>query len=210
MRCYEAISADWDRNQPVIALAHSFGAIVTTLMLSQQTRPFDQYILLDPVIYPRSMIALMRFFNLIGVAHKLPHVRQAIKRRSAWTSRDEAFNSLYRRGVFKDWTDESISCYIDHGIQESETGEWRLRCPTWLEARVFSGYPRRLWSAISRLPVDTYILHSLSTYPFIPKAARKAEKANPHIHRLEVFGSHCFMQEHPESTYKKVRSLLKY
>jgi pimeloyl-ACP methyl ester carboxylesterase len=210
LECYEAMSASWDPQQPVIALAHSFGAVVTTLMQGNQKRRFDQYILLDPVIFPRSTIALMRLLNLIGVAQKLPHVRQAIRRRSAWPTRDEAFNSLHGRGAFKFWTDESLRCYVEHGTHESVKGEWQLRCPPWLEARIFSGYPKRLWSAIGELPVDTYIVHSLATYPFIPKAARQAEKANPHVHRLEVEGTHCFMQEHPEATYRKIRTLLKF
>jgi pimeloyl-ACP methyl ester carboxylesterase len=210
LTCYEDLSRDWDPDQPVIALAHSFGAIATTLMLHKQRRLFDQYILLDPVIYPKSMIALMRFLHLIGAARRLPHVKQAKNRRQIWSNRDDAYKSLYGRGVFKSWTDESLDSYIDHAIQPNAQGEWQLCCPPWLEARIFSGYPKRLWPAIAQLPEYTHILHSMKTYPFIPPGVKKAEKANPHITLTEVEGGHCFMQEAPQETYRQVKRLLRF
>lgn len=210
LTCYEDLSQDWDAKQPVIALAHSFGAIATTLMLHQQRRLFDQYILLDPVIYPKSMIALMRFLHLIGMAGQLPHVKQAKNRRHTWPNRDEVNKSLYGRGVFKSWTPESLGSYIDHAMVANEQGEWQLRCPPWLEARIFSGYPKRLWPAIARLPEYTHILHSTRTYPFVPPAVRRAEKANPHIKLTEVEGGHCFMQETPQASYLLIKSLLRF
>ncbi|SIT04433.1 alpha/beta hydrolase [Neptunomonas antarctica] len=208
--CYEDLSSDWDPKQPVIALAHSFGAIATTLMLHKQRRLFDQYILLDPVIYPKSMIALMRFLHLIGVARRLPHVKQAKNRRQVWSSREDAHKNLNGRGVFKRWTDESLDSYIDHAIQPNAQGEWQLRCPPWLEARIFSGYPKKLWSALAQLPEYTHILHSTKTYPFIPPGVKKAEKANPHITLTEVEGGHCFMQEAPQESYQQIKRLLRF
>lgn len=208
--CYEDFSKSWDPQLPIIGLAHSFGAIATTLMLHKQYRLFDQYILLDPVIYPQSMIALMRFLHLVGVAGRLPHVKQAKKRRQTWASRDDVQNNLKGRGVFKSWTPASLDSYIDHAIRPNEKGEWQLRCPPWLEARIFSGYPKKLWPAIAQLPEYTHILHSTKTYPFVPPAVRRAEKANAHIQLTEVEGGHCFMQERPKETYLHVKRLLRF
>lgn len=209
LAAFEALSVDWPSpSPPNIALAHSFGAVSTTLMLHTQVRPFDQYILLDPVIYPKSMIALMRLLSLLGLNRRLPHVKQAKGRRSQWPNREVLRQNLQGRGVFKRWTNEALDCYIDHAAAPDDAGEWQLRCPTWLEARIFAGCPKGLWSAIAKLPLNTHILHSTHTYAFVSPAVRRAEKANPHIRLTQVEGGHCFMQEHPEATYQLVRRLM--
>lgn len=197
----------WQSGTPVIGMGHSFGAIATILMIHFQNNPFSQYVLLDPVIYPKSMVAAMRFLNLIGASQYLPHVRQAKNRRTHWPSRVEVKNYLQERGVFRSWHAEALEHYIEHGTEE-QGGQWTLRCPSWLEARIFSGYPKQLWSALGSLPPYSHIVHSTRTYSFIPVAVRKAEQANPHITVSEVEGGHCFMHEYPEESYRLVRRLL--
>src|SRR5690606_15849945 len=45
--------------QPVYGIGHSFGAVLTLLMAAQRPDLFDRLILLDPVLFSRSMIGLM-------------------------------------------------------------------------------------------------------------------------------------------------------
>lgn len=206
---FEQQRADWPISTPVIALGHSFGAVASILMHNQLARPFDQYILLDPVIYPKSMIALLRLLTLLGLNQRLPHVRQAERRRSQWHSRAAVAESFRGRGVFRNWHESALQSYIDHAVMETPAGQWQLRCPTWLEARIFAGCPQGLWSAIGQLPAHTHILHSVQTYAFVPPAVRKAEQANPHIQLTQVDGGHCFMQEQPLLSYRQVHRLIK-
>lgn len=207
LRAFEQQRKDWD-NVPVIGLAHSFGAVATVLMHPIISRPFDQYVLLDPVIYPKSLVALMRVLGVLGLNRQLPHVKQASKRRSGWSDRAAVKASFQGRGVFKSWADEALDSYIDHAVAPDAQGQWQLRCPPWLEARIFAGCPKGLWRAIAELPPHTAIIHSVNTYAFVPPAVRKAEQANPHISLTSVEGGHCFMLETPTSSYQAVRALM--
>ena len=229
LRAYQSQSAKWD-SLPVIGMGHSLGAILTLLMLNNQvtvlnnraTRshnqakldqpvsPFDQYVLLDPVIYPKPLIATMRLLSSLRMSKHVPVVRKAYQRRHQWPNREEAIANLRGRGAFKNWSEESLIAYIDHGFYASADGSWQLRCSPWLEARLFAGYPKKLWSAIAQLPQGTEIIHSEDTYSFIPPSVRKAEKANPHIQLSVSDGGHCFMQESPRRSYQQVAKLLRF
>lgn len=209
LAAFESHRERWDLSQPVIGMAHSFGAISTILMIHHQVKPFHQYLLLDPVIYPKSLISLMRFLHMVGAQNYLPHVKQAKTRRSSWPSRNAVKDNLYGRGVFKHWTEEALDSYIEHGVEPTKEGDWALKCPSWLEARIFSGYPKRLWPAIAKLPENTWIIYCNKTYAFIPPAVKKAEKANPHVHLAQIEGGHCFMHEKPEESFELVRKLIK-
>ena len=208
LRAYEHHSRNWDAS-PVIALGHSLGAILTLLMMDRASRPFDQYVLLDPVFYPKPMIATLRLLNQLGMAKHVPVAKKAGNRRNRWPSREAALSNLKGRGVFKSWSEESLAAYIDHGLGPDTEGNWQLRCSPWLEARLFSGYPKGLWSAIRRLPPGSEIIHSEDTYPFIPPTVRKAEQANNNIRLTVAQGSHCFMQEYPQQSYRQVASKLR-
>ncbi|WP_158070126.1 alpha/beta hydrolase [Motiliproteus sp. MSK22-1] len=226
-RAYQSQRANWG-SVPVIGMGHSLGAILTLLMqersviqdksvlqdeatvLKRPARHFDQYILLDPVIYPKPLIATMRMLSGLRMSKHVPVVRKAHQRRHQWPSRDAALDNLRGRGAFKNWSEESLVAYIDHGLCASTDGSWQLRCSPWLEARLFAGYPKKLWSAITRLPQGTEIIHSEDTYSFIPPTVRKAEKANPNIHLSVSDGGHCFMQEFPKRSYQQVVDLIRF
>ncbi|WP_136681103.1 alpha/beta hydrolase [Neptunomonas sp. XY-337] len=206
----QAHRASWAKDTPVIAMGHSFGGICITLINAQQPGIFDQLVLLDPVVFPKSTIAAVRLANILGLSHHIPHAKKALQRRNSWASRQEVHRSLKGRGVFKTWQDDALNCYIDHAVRPGSAGTWELRCPPWLEARIFSSSPKGLWSAIGKLPAHTQIVHATDTFPFVPKGVAKAERANPNIRVTQIEGGHCFMQEDPDKAHKLAKTLLAF
>lgn len=208
LAAYESLSHGWE-DVPVISLSHSFGSILNILMLRQQQRPFDQYIMLDPVVYPKAMVVGMRLLSDLKLAPHFGYIKKVANRRAQWPDRAAVWKNFYRRGIFKHWQDDALNAYIDDGLETLENGQLRLRCNPWLEANIFGGYPKKLWPAIKRLPADTHIIYSQKTYPFIAPAVKKAAVANRNIHLTTVAGGHCFTQEAPVESYQLVKAKIR-
>lgn len=193
---------------PMIGVGHSFGGCMTMLMSEKDPELFEYNILLDPALYPPRMIWLLKGMAVSKVGRHLPMVRQTLRRRTSWTSVEEAFDALKGRGTFTGWEDDGLWKYVQHSTRETESGERELCCPPWLEAAVFGSAPKKLWRTIRRLKTPTYILWGTDTYDTFRESYLLAQKLNPNIHLVEVKGGHCFMQQYPEQAARLVRSII--
>ena len=193
---------------PLIGMGHSFGAVMTLLMAVERPDLFDAIILLDPIIFRRRMLPFMSIGERFGLLERIPIAVQAKKRRASWSSREAALQYFRGRGVFKGWTEEALISHVDHSLACDAQGGMTLRCPPWLEAAVFSTWPRKLWSSIRAIQCPTLLLYGCDTFPFVIHSAHKAAKINRNIEIDALSGQHCFMQEVPEETGERIRHFL--
>ncbi len=186
----------------VVAVAHSFGALMSLLMVDRRPDLFERMVLLDPVIFTPWMYTAAHLSHLVGLSKRNPLSRRTLKRRSEWPSREVAKESLRNRGIFRGWREEALDSFVAHALGEAPSGAVQLKCPPWLEAIIFRTAPTGIWPALRRLRVPTQIIYGTETYPFVQRAVLHAAKINPMIQAVSTPGDHCFMQQDPERTQK--------
>jgi len=169
------------------------------LIHSNPDSPFQQVILLDPVLFTPSMLTVMRSLDGIGLYRKNPMAKAALRRRQHWPDKNTAYSYFNNRGMFKNWQPEALVAYIEHAISASDQG-LRLKCAPEREAEIFSSYPDKLWPQLSQPCSSILVIYGNSTYPFISKAVKKWQNRNPAVQSVVTEGGHCFMQEHPATT----------
>lgn len=188
---------------PRYALGHSFGGVITTLMMGKQKKHFDKAMLLDPVIFTPSMLKVMAAGDLFGLLRYSPMAKQALGRQDTWDNREAAFNAFQGKGIFKCWTDEALQAHVDHGLADAQQGV-TLKCTVKREADIFSSYPKRLWSSLSKIKTPTKILAGSDSFPFIARSLERLEgRGGFDIETLQ--GGHCFMQEDPKLAAEKIK-----
>ena len=192
---------------PVFAVGHSFGGVTTALMAAADPSLFQRLVLLDPVIYTPLVAASVALLERTGLQGLLPLVRATRRRRTRWPSRDDAFARVRGRGVFADWQDDALRAYVEHGLREDGEGV-TLKCPTSIEATIFSSGPVGLWRQLDRLATPTLLIHGDRTLPFVGPSARRLAALHPHVRVEAVSGSHCFMLAEPEATAGRVAAYL--
>jgi pimeloyl-ACP methyl ester carboxylesterase len=196
-------------NRPVYGLAHSLGAVLTTLMVAENPGLFSKSVLLDPVYFPRGMLTAMAGLRLAGLLERMaPLSRKAQRRRTQWPSNLAATNYLRERGVFKNWHEEALKSFVLYAMDKDSHGQVSLKCPNWIEAKFFGTYPLGLWRAIKRIDSPMHLLMAEKTFPFASKSANRALAINTHFSQQKVMGEHCFMQEYPSKTAQLVKSIL--
>lgn len=193
---------------PTVAVGHSFGGVLTALLLAQHPQRFTRAVLLDPVLFTPSMVLGLTLAEATGMARHAPLARQARGRRARWASRQEALDGLRGRGVYKGWQDDALNAFVTHGLRDDTDGSVTLKCHPSREAEIFSSGPERLWNHLGRVRTPTEVLHAQHTFSFVTESVHRWADINPVVRTQLVPGGHCFMQERPQDTAARVRACL--
>ena len=192
---------------PVFAVGHSFGGVLTSLLLAQQPQLFRRAVLLDPVLFSPAMIGVMALSDVVGLSSRNTLARKARKRRRQWPDRLAAHAALHGRGMFRGWSEAAFEAYLNHALKDTEAGV-ELKCRPSREAEIFASFPKRLWPSLARVVTPTQVIYGQRSYAFVAKSVARWCAGNPHIHAQAVAGGHCFMQEQPEDSAMRVRDFL--
>lgn len=192
---------------PVYGVGHSFGGVLTALMHAHHPGLFQGLVLLDPVLFPPSMILLARTLEGVRLFKKNPLAKAALRRRQHWPDQQGAYEYLRSKALFKSWHPDALAAYTEHALHHQADGS-RLKCLPQREADIFSSYPRGLWPALQKAPAPISVIIGEDTFPFVMKAVTKWQQVNPKVQKQVVKGGHCFMQEAPFETAQLVKTYL--
>ncbi|MBI1907681.1 MAG: alpha/beta hydrolase [Rhodocyclales bacterium] len=208
--CVEAWQAQAPRfgPVPVFALGHSFGGVISALMMARNPDLFRGAVLLDPVLFPPAMMGLMALSDVVGLYSRNTLAQRARKRRRQWPDRKTAFSALHGRGMFKGWLDKALWAYVNHALKDHPDGSVELKCNPRLEAQIYGAFPRRLWATLKHLATPTLILYGTHTFPFLPQAVTRWSETNPAVTSRRMEGGHCFMQQDPAECARHIHSFV--
>jgi len=195
---------------PKIALGHSYGAVMSTLIMAKNPDLFDYGVLMDPVYSAPSVARTMSLMTSLGLMKQMPLAKQARIRSVSWENEQAAWEYFYHRGTFKGWQDECLQSYLDHALKTHDDGSFHLKCPARIEAEIFSAYAHKLWASIKLINKPMTMLYGEKSYSFILKSLPKIRKANPYYDFISMPGGHCFMQEQPEYTAQEIKQKLRF
>ena len=194
---------------PRFALGHSFGGVLSGLILARQPALFQRAVLLDPVLFTPNMLRLKQVLGALGLYDRLnDKAKRARARRNHWADADEARNRLRGRGIFKNWDESALTAYVEHAMKPHPEGGLQLKCHPDREAEVFSTAPQGLWRALRQVRTPSTLIYGQDSYPFVLDSARRLPRLNSQVQARAVEGGHCFMQERPQPTARLVQDYL--
>lgn len=191
-----------------IAAGHSYGGIISSMIMAEQPELFDRGLLLDPTFAPELAAHAVVLMSQFGLYQRNSLSKQAAARNTTWENEDKLWSYFHHRGVFKGWDDDCLRDYLTHGMHRDSDGVIHLKCPPEIEAAIFASYPSWLWRSLRKVKAPVDVMYGDKTFSFVLKALPKLVKANPMFSAHEMPGSHCFMQEDPAASTAKMLQLL--
>jgi len=183
---------------PVIGMGHSLGGILTFLAAQRRPGLFSQIVIMDPPMFSvlkRRAIGLAQWLN---VAHKaIPPAKKALRRRRQFESKEQAYEYLRNKRLFRNFDERCFQDYINYGIVESG-GQFSLDFSADIESRIFLTLPSRFsW----KLEVPSYMIYSGKYEVLSPSEIRILKRKLKKTQFIEVpNGGHMFPLELPELT----------
>ena len=197
---------------PVIGVGHSIGGTVTLRTALRDPKKFSAIILLDPVLFVPSFLAMWNFVRAVGLGRRVhPMIPGAIKRRRTFDDLDMAFRGYRTRNVFKYMSDESLRTYIAGITKQKPDGRYELAfSPEW-ESHIYLTGMRDfdLWRDLPKLEVPMLIIRGAETDIFLEKAAMLVKQKQPKV-KIETLekSTHILPLERPQEVFDIIQSFL--
>lgn len=192
--------------QPVIALGHSLGGVLSLLAAIECPDLFKMVILLDSPMFGRMKSMMLRMFKTLGVIDRVTPAWQTRKRRQHWASRDQALTYLRRRALFKSFDQACLQDYIDFGMIRDDTG-YALRFDPQIEYQIYRTIPHSSHTHEGRLKVPAALLYGDQSHLIRPADVRYMKRKYG-IESFETHGSHMFPMEHPAACAAQVMNII--
>lgn len=186
--------------QPVVAVGHSFGAVISYLACCQRPDLFKGLIMLDPPLFTGAAEPLFRLLKKTKWIDRLTPAGITMGRKSRWRSEQNLVDYFASKGLFKDMDRRCIHDYVESATEN--TAEWRsLHFDVPTEAQVFRTIPTNLSNYTGQLTTPAVLLTGAHTKVCMPLMRRAFLRANPQIQYQTLdFGGHMFPLEQPERT----------
>jgi pimeloyl-ACP methyl ester carboxylesterase len=196
---FDAYSLD-----PIIGVGHSFGSIATIKAAIAQPQRFRALVLLDPTMLAPAIMQMINDARAIGQDHRMPMVEGALRRRSRFASRDEAFAYWREKPLFSDWSDDALWLYVDsltrpaadgEGLELSWSAEW--------EAHYYRTIDTTIWDELARISpaLPVLAIRGTTTNTFTADSADAFRIALPQADLIEIEGhGHLFPHSAPTQT----------
>ncbi len=188
----------------IVAVGHSFGAVASLVAANLRRPLFRALVLLDPVILPGEMMerdAAAKRAGWLPDGHLL--AKQAMRRRSRFPSRQEAFDTWRSRRLFADWSDAALTQYVDGALRPDGSGGFTLAWSAAWEAYYYLSFKVDTWREVARLDptLPILVVAGADSNSFLPAARAEFEAAVPWAESRVIAGAgHLFPQADPEST----------
>jgi pimeloyl-ACP methyl ester carboxylesterase len=188
--------------RPVIAIGHSMGGTVSLVVAVRHPELVRALIMIEPGIIPPEWIQRTYLMQKCGLTRLAPIVSKTAKKQYKWSDRESLRDYLFTNKMFRYWTKAFIDAYIEHMIEDTDTGAVQLRCnPRW-EARCIATAPTDIWNYVRKLKTPTLIIYGTQTKTFLPSVIKRFKTEVPHavFRSFEGSGHNVVMEKPREST----------
>ncbi len=183
---------------PVIGVGHSLGGIVTFMAAYRKPQLFSQVIMLDPPLVYGPFALFVFLAKKLGLIDRVRLVSQTRKRRTRWSSKEEAGAHFRAIPLFQRFDPDCLKDYVDHATVDVDGGV-ALSFDSGREASIFRTTPHDLTCLRRRLPVPGAVVVGENSYTAGTMLRCFATRHGMSLERFKD-GSHLFPLEYPERT----------
>jgi pimeloyl-ACP methyl ester carboxylesterase len=185
------------------------GGAYTLLAAVQRPDLFRALVLIDPVIMPPRILAVLWLMRRLGLSRRQSLVQGALRRRRTWPDRQACYNHYRSKRLFADWPETSLRAYVEAGMRLDQDGQVTLVYPPEWEAHIFATAPTDIWRYVPKLAIPLLVIRGERSDTFRLRAQRRMARLLPGARFVQIPGAgHLVPMERPAVTAAAVLDFL--
>jgi len=191
-------------SQPVYAVGHSMGALVSYMAACEAPQLFKGVIMLDPPIASGMASWMFKLAKLTPLIDRVSPAGKAVMRCQSWSLESDLVAYFKGKALFKNFMPECIEDYVKAGISIKQ-GRQVLAFDASVEAQIFRNVPDNIHRYYKRISVPSYLITAEHSQVCIPAYLDHfVRNTNIEHHKIAGVG-HMFPLEKP----REVANLIK-
>jgi pimeloyl-ACP methyl ester carboxylesterase len=194
-------------NEPIIGVGHSLGGVSTFIAAYNKPSLFKQVIMLEPPLIEGVAALLFLATKKLRILDRSKLVTQTRKRRTQWSSMNEAENYFRGKSLFKRFDPDCLRDYVQYGTTTNENGV-RLTFDINVESDIYRTAPHNIGSYKRVTGIPGTVIIGKYTYIHFRYILSRCAKRQGFDFKQLLFGGHHFPLEHPEQTATLIREAI--
>lgn len=191
-----------ETQQPVIALGHSLGGVLSLMAAIEEPSLFKAVIMIDAPLLGRFKSSMVRLAKALGIIDRITPAARSKGRRTHWKSKEDVLRYLKSRDLFRTFTEQCLQDYIEYGLIKTSEG-YRLRFDRHVEYLIYRTIPHSLKHYEGRLTVPTVLIYGDKS-SVVDKLDISYMKNQYNISSYKMKGTHMLPMEYPDLLAKKI------
>ncbi len=197
---------DLNAKQPVVAVGHSMGALVSFIAACKKPELFKGLLMLDPPLIFGKGSWVFRFAKLTGQIDKITPAGKSKHRRQQWPDRQAAIDYFSSKKLFQ-FEEKCFKAFCDCVVEENKDGSVQLAYKVDVEVGIFRNTPHNLkrYNPSVELPVKVVFgtQSDASKAQFIVPFCRYFD-----IPYETISGEHMYPLQQPEFTAELIHQFI--
>lgn len=193
-------------SEPVVAVGHSMGAIVSYLAAAKRPELFRGVLMLDPPLMWGPMAWALRIANFIGKGDAMTPAGKSKHRRRSWPDRDVARQYFASKKLFQ-FEPRCFDAFFDAVVTEAADGSVELFFDVDVEVAIFRNTPLNLKSVPPPAGLPIKVVYADQSNASLPQAI-KPFCAHFDISLQRVEGEHMYPLQKPGMTVELIRDFV--
>lgn len=191
-------------SEPVYAVGHSFGGVVSYMACCLRPDLFRGLIMLDPPLLGGWFARAFAFAKKTPLIDKLTPAGKSKIRKTFWEQDDDLVAYFRSRGLFKDMDLDCVKDYVAAVTTEHDNGR-KLRFDHQIETKLFRSIPDNLRKYYGMLQVPAKLITAEHTDICHPPIIRPFLANNNVKHEVFSGVGHMFPLEQPQKVAEMIQ-----
>ncbi|WP_026374708.1 alpha/beta fold hydrolase [Aestuariibacter salexigens] len=194
-------------NQPVYAIGHSFGAVVSYLACCMQPQLFKGLLMLEPPLAVGLQQPVFRLLKKTPLIDKVTPAGLSKYRKYEWQRDEDVVGYFKQKGLFRPMDPECVEDYVASAI-EHHGDVWKLRFHVDVETAIFRTLPHNLSRFYGRLQCPSMMVTAEHSNVCKPSRIKPFLRGNRMPHQVFSNAGHMFPLEQPKQVAKLIKQLI--
>ena len=203
----ELITFVKQQDEPVVAIGHSFGGVLSFIAACKQPELFKGLIMLDPPVFTGIESWAIRVLKKTSYIDKISPAGKSKKRRQSWPANTDLAKQFSRSKLFQNFDPRCLQDYVTSGVKLHKD-QLELVFDRQVETDIFRNMPTNLSKFKDQLKIPAALITANQSDLAPNYFFKRFVKLNSTIERHYIDGGHMFPLEKPKETYELINRII--